>query len=98
MSVVRPNAKQRANGKKPKRDIIGSTAGHSASKQKKHKPRISSQTAKLGKKSRSAKKQKVFTDEELGIPKLNMIIPAGVQKPKGKKKDKIYVDDMVLNY
>jgi 60S ribosomal subunit assembly/export protein LOC1 len=39
------------------------------------------------------KKKKVYTEKELGIPKLNMITPAGVQKPKGKKKGKIFVDD-----
>ncbi|KAK3065717.1 60S ribosomal subunit assembly/export protein, partial [Coniosporium uncinatum] len=30
---------------------------------------------------------------ELNIPKLNGIVPAGVQKPKGKKKGKVFVDD-----
>ena len=42
------------------------------------------------------KKQKVYTDKELGIPKLNMITPVGVEKPKGKKKGKVFVDDQVL--
>lgn len=41
------------------------------------------------------KKRKVYTDKELGIPKLNMITPAGVQLPKGKKKGKVFVDDQV---
>ncbi|KAI9847839.1 MAG: 60S ribosomal subunit assembly/export protein [Sclerophora amabilis] len=39
------------------------------------------------------KKARVYSDKELGIPKLNMITPAGVQKPKGKKKGKVFVDD-----
>ena len=39
------------------------------------------------------KKQRVYTEEELNIPTLNMITPAGVQKPKGKKKGKVFVDD-----
>jgi 60S ribosomal subunit assembly/export protein LOC1 len=39
------------------------------------------------------KKQRVYTDKELGLPTLNMITPAGVQKPKGKKKGKVFVDD-----
>ncbi|KAI9697947.1 MAG: 60S ribosomal subunit assembly/export protein [Candelina mexicana] len=39
------------------------------------------------------KKPKVYTDEQLGIPKLNMITPAGMVKPKGKKKGKVFVDD-----
>jgi 60S ribosomal subunit assembly/export protein LOC1 len=38
------------------------------------------------------KRQRVYTDKELGLPALNMITPAGVQKPKGKK-GKIFVDD-----
>lgn len=43
----------------------------------------------------SSKNQKTYTDEELGLPALNMVTPAGVQKPKGKKKGKIFVDDQV---
>ena len=39
------------------------------------------------------KKKKSYSAEELGIPKLNGIIPAGVIKPKGKKKAKVFVDD-----
>lgn len=41
------------------------------------------------------KKRRVYTDEELGIPKLNMITPVGVELPRGKKKGKIFVDDQV---
>lgn len=40
-------------------------------------------------------KKKSYTDDELGIPKLNMITPVGVVKPKGKKKGKVFVDDKV---
>jgi hypothetical protein len=39
------------------------------------------------------KKKRKYTEEELGIPKLNGIIPAGVQKPRGKKIGKVFVDD-----
>ncbi|KAK4147090.1 uncharacterized protein C8A04DRAFT_24884 [Dichotomopilus funicola] len=39
------------------------------------------------------KKQKSYTEKELGIPELNMITPVGVTKPKGKKKGKVFVDD-----
>ena len=53
----------------------------------------------LKEKSRAAllkkPKKKTYTDEELGIPKLNMITPVGVVKPKGKKKGKVFVDDKV---
>ncbi|PQE30797.1 60S ribosomal subunit assembly export LOC1 protein [Rutstroemia sp. NJR-2017a WRK4] len=39
------------------------------------------------------KKRRVYTEKELGIPALNMITPVGVEKPKGKKKGKVFVDD-----
>lgn len=39
------------------------------------------------------KKRRVYTEKELGIPKLNGIVPAGVEKPKGVKKGKTFVDD-----
>ncbi|KAI1004952.1 hypothetical protein K3495_g3268 [Podosphaera aphanis] len=39
------------------------------------------------------KKRRVYTEKELDIPALNMITPIGVEKPKGKKKGKIFVDD-----
>ena len=41
------------------------------------------------------KKKRIYTDKELGIPKLNMITPVGVDLPKGKKKGKVFVDDQV---
>ena len=41
------------------------------------------------------KKRKIYTDKELGLPPLNMVTPIGVQKPKGKKKGKVFVDDAV---
>jgi 60S ribosomal subunit assembly/export protein LOC1 len=39
------------------------------------------------------KKKRTYTAEELGVPTLNGIVPAGVQKPKGKKIGKRFVDD-----
>lgn len=44
------------------------------------------------------KKPRIYTEKELGIPKLNMITPAGVQLPKGKKKGKVFVDDQVQRH
>lgn len=41
------------------------------------------------------KKRRVYTEKELNIPELNMITPVGVQKPMGKKKGKVFVDDRV---
>ena len=40
-------------------------------------------------------KRRVYTDKELGVPQLNMITPVGVEKPKGKKKGKVFIDDPV---
>jgi len=42
---------------------------------------------------KAKKRQRVYTDKELNLPALNMITPVGVQKPRGKKKGKIFVDD-----
>lgn len=41
------------------------------------------------------KKRRIYTEKELGIPTLNMITPVGVEKPKGGKKGKVFVDDRV---
>ena len=39
------------------------------------------------------KKKRVYSEKELGIPKLNSIVPAGIEKPNGVKKGKTFVDD-----
>lgn len=41
------------------------------------------------------KKRRIYTEKELGVPTLNMITPVGVEKPKGRKKGKVFVDDRV---
>lgn len=41
------------------------------------------------------KNRRIYTEKELGIPALNMITPVGVEKPKGGKKGKVFVDDKV---
>ncbi|KAI9813787.1 MAG: 60S ribosomal subunit assembly/export protein [Pycnora praestabilis] len=38
-------------------------------------------------------KRRIYSEKELGVPTLNMITPVGVEKPKGKKKGKVFVDD-----
>lgn len=40
-------------------------------------------------------KKREYTEDELDLPKLNMITPAGVVKPRGKKRGKTFVDDQV---
>lgn len=49
----------------------------------------------LAKDLQKKKKKKVYSEKELGIPELNMVTPVGVEKPKGKKKGKVFVDDRV---
>ncbi|KAH6684133.1 putative 60S ribosomal subunit assembly/export protein LOC1 [Halenospora varia] len=65
----------------------------SISKSKSKKPPKSNGTI-LGKGVKGKlKKRRVYTEKELDIPALNMITPVGVEKPKGKKKGKVFVDD-----
>lgn len=49
----------------------------------------------LAKDLQKKKRRKVYSEKELGLPELNMVTPIGVQKPKGKKKGKVFVDDRV---
>lgn len=69
------------------------------SKSKKPKGKNAIQTPLKGRPSISdllkKRKKKVYSEKELDIPKLNMITPVGVEKPKGKKKGKVFVDDRV---
>ncbi|KAL0260402.1 60S ribosomal subunit assembly/export protein [Diplodia seriata] len=79
---------------KSKTSPAGSSAkGAKPPKPKHAKPKTHTSigTAKVDPKKK--KKQRTYTEAELGIPTLNMITPAGVQKPKGKKKGKVFVDD-----
>ena len=48
-------------------------------------------------KNGARKKHRVYTAKELGLPKLNMITPVGVEAPRGKKRGKVFVDDPVSN-
>lgn len=58
--------------------------------QKKLKNRVYKKTQTNAK----VKKQRVYTEKELGIPKLNMAIdPEGVLKIRGKKKGKVFAQD-----
>lgn len=46
-------------------------------------------------KKKFGKGRRVYTEKELGVQALNMITPVGVEKPKGGKKGKVFVDDRV---
>ncbi|PHH63773.1 hypothetical protein CDD81_5538 [Ophiocordyceps australis] len=68
------------------------------SKSRKQKPTRPTAAQQVKEKNRALlkkpSKSKTYTAEELGVPKLNMITPVGVVKPRGKKKGKVFVDDM----
>ena len=83
-----------------KKSVGGNTSGHKMSNPKKVKtaPKKSPAAQPSALRQKKKRKQRTYTDEELGIPKLNMITPVGVQRPKGKKKGKIYIDDKVLRF
>ncbi|KAF4628072.1 hypothetical protein G7Y89_g10081 [Cudoniella acicularis] len=78
------------NSKTISRSAKSSSDGVSKSKSK--KPPKSNGTIP-GKGMNLKKKRRIYTEKELGIPVLNMITPVGVEKPKGKKKGKVFVDD-----
>lgn len=80
-------------GAKPSGPKASSTSGISKSNSK---PTISRPAVQQKSKSiqpAKKKKKRIYTEKELDVPKLNMITPAGVTKPKGQKKGKIFVDD-----
>lgn len=89
--------KHAANGSGIKNSKAGRASGapdgivKSKSKSQQKKSTTPTPLSKLNKK----KKRRVYTEKELGIPQLNMITPVGVEKPKGKKKGKVFVDDPV---
>jgi 60S ribosomal subunit assembly/export protein LOC1 len=57
------------------------------------RPTASASSTKASEKSKRRNKKRTYTDKELNLPTLNMIIPAGVEKPRGQKKGKVFVDD-----
>jgi hypothetical protein len=77
----------------------GKTQNDGVSKSKSKKPKSKGPPPKpqksAGNLATLKKKRRVYTEKELDIPKLNMITPIGVEKPKGTKKGKVFVDDRV---
>lgn len=65
-----------------------STTKRPPPKEMKAKPRSAPELQKK-------RKRRVYTEKELNLPALNTITPVGVQKPRGKKKGKVFVDDLV---
>lgn len=77
----------------PKPSALGAKTKSRVSKKPKAHPPKQQKTKPA--KGPVKRKRRVYTDKELGIPKLNMITPVGVDLPKGKKKGKVFVDDQV---
>ncbi|KAF1814458.1 hypothetical protein P152DRAFT_456712 [Eremomyces bilateralis CBS 781.70] len=85
-SSSKPSSKP---GSKP-----GSKPSGLGEKKRTGKPRKAKEEVKTSREKQGPKKKRrTYTEKELGIPTLNMITPAGVQKPSGKKKGKVFVDD-----
>jgi 60S ribosomal subunit assembly/export protein LOC1 len=71
------------------------SGGVSKSRARPKPPPLKQQKTKPSSAAQPKKKQRIYTEKELGVPKLNMITPVGVEKPRGKKKGKVFIDDQV---
>ena len=95
MAPVKPSAGKgaKSNGAVSK----GKTSGGSSSKSKAKRPPPKEMKAKprTAPELQKKKKKREYTEKELNLPTLNTITPVGVQKPRGKKKGKVFVDDQV---
>ncbi|EAQ90688.1 predicted protein [Chaetomium globosum CBS 148.51] len=91
-----PKAGGSSGGKGPRKSSDGGISkpkGKSGPKAKVPATQIKGRPNLPGLDKNKKKKQRVYTEKELGIPELNMITPVGVTKPRGKKKGKVFVDD-----
>ncbi|KAK4242488.1 hypothetical protein C8A03DRAFT_40142 [Achaetomium macrosporum] len=79
--------------KKSSSDGVSKTKSRSGSKAKAPAVQVKGRPNLPGLDKNKKRKQRVYTDKELGIPELNMVTPVGVTKPRGKKKGKVFVDD-----
>ncbi|EXJ79723.1 hypothetical protein A1O3_08006 [Capronia epimyces CBS 606.96] len=90
----RSNPKARKSATAGPSTLKSKVSKRPSSKQVKTKPGVHSQTLKASSGAKPSKRrQKTYTDKELKLPALNMITPVGVEKPRGKKKGKVFVDD-----
>lgn len=95
-----PKGKSKPSGKsgsaKSSKPKGGAPSGISKRKAKSlslAKPGGAQKTKSLASTDTKTKKKRVYTEKELNIPQLNGIVPAGIAKPKGQKKGKVFVDD-----
>ena len=73
-----------------KSTVLGANTKSKVSKKPKAPPPKQQKTKSA---APAKKKKRIYTEKELGISKLNMVTPVGVELPKGKKKGKVFVDD-----
>ena len=98
MAPTKPKTGGSSKGQ-TKRSTKPSSSGSSSKIKKKSSAGVLPKSATSERKTKRAshgpekKKKRVYTDKELGIPSLNAIKPAGIQKPHGMKKGKTFVDD-----
>ncbi|KAL8674362.1 MAG: hypothetical protein Q9168_001222 [Polycauliona sp. 1 TL-2023] len=86
-------ASKSENNKGPKKSTLGSSAIKKSKPSKGAKPPPPKQQKTRPTARPAKRKRRVYTEKELGLPRLNTITPVGVDLPKGKKKGKIFVDD-----
>ena len=90
------SSRKKSSGGKARESTENSNSSNAKNRISKRPRTVLPLQRKAKSKSGPAKKQRrVYTEEELGIPKLNTITPVGVDMPKGKKKGKVFVDDQV---
>ncbi|OJJ43779.1 hypothetical protein ASPZODRAFT_135804 [Penicilliopsis zonata CBS 506.65] len=95
MAPSKPSSKGKGGSAKGKSAPLSSATKVSKNKKnvKRPPPKEVKGKARTAPEQLKKKKKRVYTEEELDLPKLNTITPVGVVKPKGKKKGKTFVDD-----
>lgn len=95
--TTKASSKGKVSSKASKPLSSASKVTKSKAKSKSKQPPAKEVKSKPNNAADQAKKNKKpeYSEEELGLMPLNMVTPVGVQKPKGKKKNKVFVDDQV---
>ncbi|KAL1992889.1 hypothetical protein VTN49DRAFT_3645 [Thermomyces lanuginosus] len=93
--TTKASSKGKVSSKASKPLSSASKVTKSKAKSKSKQPPAKEVKSKPNNAADQAKKNKKpeYSEEELGLMPLNMVTPVGVQKPKGKKKNKVFVDD-----
>lgn len=95
MAPVKPKGKAPKKGAKVAQKPTSAPPSSATKKKGKGPPPTQQKTKSAKSLDKKKPRKKQWTAEQLGVPKLNAITPIGVQKPRGKKKGKVFVDDPV---